>query len=165
MPETATQLEEADEHDWMEWVNDYINESKLEGHFSGSFSASHSSDVFERRVGIVVKTIRVFPLFSWGRVVARSWIPTNHKTDGGCRLEFQCRTNRPLRREAAECRGSENTRYDIQLTFMRLLYILIRVQRSSSSPPKHLDTECERIAWIQHSTRSSISHAQNTALK
>lgn len=28
MPETATPLDEADEYDWMEWVNDYINESK-----------------------------------------------------------------------------------------------------------------------------------------
>lgn len=28
MPETAIQLDGADEYDWMEWVNDYINESK-----------------------------------------------------------------------------------------------------------------------------------------
>ncbi|AXR79905.1 hypothetical protein [Natrarchaeobaculum sulfurireducens] len=28
MPETATQLDGADEYDWMEWVNEYINESK-----------------------------------------------------------------------------------------------------------------------------------------
>ena len=28
MPETATQRDGADEYDWMEWVNDYINESK-----------------------------------------------------------------------------------------------------------------------------------------
>ncbi|WP_229504845.1 hypothetical protein [Natrinema versiforme] len=28
MPETATQLDEADRYGWMEWVNDYINESK-----------------------------------------------------------------------------------------------------------------------------------------
>lgn len=28
MPETASQLDGSDEYDWMEWVNDYINESK-----------------------------------------------------------------------------------------------------------------------------------------
>lgn len=41
----------------------------LEGHFSGSFSASHSYDVFEKYVEIVAKTIRFFPMFSWRRVV------------------------------------------------------------------------------------------------
>jgi hypothetical protein len=60
--------------------------------------------------------------------------------------------------------ASKQAQLKIDISTLAVWDLLICV-RTSSPHPKHLDTECELVTWTQHSTRSSILHAQNTALR